>query len=340
LFNILELVSYLARPFIIETREIEVRERGTLPLTDRERAAYRVAVTVDVRSAVGRGFPNFKVNPERNHFGFLTFFLGAAVVDEKPLRFVKERVYDEINPEARQDVLFTEVQLAFVRILEQIFQYLLDSGLGSFPALTLEFLFAVGQAVGLIVEPESGTFQYVLPPRLSPFPSEIKFSLERLAQVRVRITSWHFVDQVTQALVPVTDPNDPTDGEDERPIPDNNASDNPYGTNPPQTLPSELGSAADPRDFGVPEGPFTVTVLVNGTAQTNTGEIVDVSTTFSFDNDAGPFTAAPGPNDGSRPPGVGIGVVVTSESGASQTRGTAGWVTAQIGGFEIFPLNN
>jgi len=304
-------VSATFRPFIKEEREVQYRDQGSVVLTDRERSAARLIVTIDILSVTVEEYRNDRYVPPDGFYGYMTFFRGAAVWRKMSVDFPKQRVWDEINWLLW---LYYTARETVTLIMEGFSEIVADIGEGvnnlleeverpSVVASAFSWFFRkTGEVWEFFFGEEDESAEessfYIPLPIPSPHPDIIKFKAASPGQFRIRVEGWHYESALAQSLNPPVDVSDPTEGEDQYSSPAKNSPDDPYSGLP---NPSPLDPLADPRDVRGSEDPdegtsveFSVVLIANpgGCGQTTyTGR-------RTWENAApGPYTARPGESD-------------------------------------------
>jgi hypothetical protein len=203
----------------------QFRESGSYRFTKEQRESYFLYLDIRIVSFVHQKYVNFKTLPEYGFWGYSTVFYGAVPDRKIQQEFVAQRVIREVN---RDTLTMATVVSSHLSTLTSI------KSLGTaLNALLVEVPFQSPTAVGM---PET----------------VVKFKGLPLSQFEFACYWLPYEPFAQDALLFETD--DPTDGDDEYPQPNENDPSNPYAGNPPASDPNP---DSDPRDFSpenVPEG--------------------------------------------------------------------------------------
>lgn len=249
-------------------RELRYENEGAIRLSQTEHNAYLNRLTLEVTHYDAYRSYNFKSNPETTHWGYLTSFKGSSVVNNQAIKFVKERVYENINQgiwqyhqateNIRLDKSFVESAASSILqsdLLEETQQTVVKFYLkliNNLPAQIEEDLqWILSFTYGGEVPSEPGNQNYTGFPIASPFPDVWKFKSDVPVSFLFRLESWYLVNPAVYIVSSPTDTSDETEGEDEYPSPlpgDGSGSGVGFPT------PSSIPAGADPRDYSDPEG--------------------------------------------------------------------------------------
>lgn len=302
------------RDFFKQYREVRYANEGSIRLGEIEHNAYLNRLTLEVTHYDAYRSISYKTNPENTHWGYLTAFKGTAVVQNQPVKFVKQRVYEHINQgmwNFHQSSELMELLSSFtVRAASGVVNELLDQG-GPFPGFekVLDLVETIEDAetpflkhvVNMAVADPEGipslTEGYTAYPIASPFPDVWKFKGDIPCSFLFRLESWFLVNPLVYIVNSPTDTTDETDGEDEYPQPEQGDGDG-DSQEFPDSSPADPNS--DPRDGGAKPEPeldptvgYTWTARVTGTllgGDAQPGPLV-VDVTFTSLGSGFPFTA-------------------------------------------------
>lgn len=258
----------LVRDFVKEYRELRYESQGSIRLSEIEHNAYLNRLTVEITHYDAYRSENYKTLPENTHWGYLTAFKGSSVMNNTPVKFVKQRVFEHINDaiwnyhQATEnlDILSSFDLSVATTIIAQLkdestpipgFEKFLELN-ESLEDNTLPFFqWLVG-----IADPEGTEFpednrNYRAFPVASPYPDVWKFKSDIPVSFLFRLESWYLVPPSVYILDNPTDTSDETEDESEYPEPSPGPGAGGAGSFPPSSAP---GEGSDPRDFGDDEG--------------------------------------------------------------------------------------
>jgi len=309
----------LVRDFVKVYRELRYANEGAIRLSEVEHNAYLNRLTLEITHYDAYRSINYKTNPENTHWGYATSFKGSSVISNIPIKFTRQRVFNEINQgiwnyhQATEDVdlnrnvtqmaanaiavvgAFPEAGPKVIKLLIRASNFIVTQGQNRLSWI-LENVFQVPQSN----DPEVS--EYTAYPIASPFPDVWKFKSDIPVSFLFRLESWYLVNPAVYIVNNPTDTSDETEGEDEYPEPlagngDGNAQEFPTS--------SPNNPANDPRDGGQKPAPplqsgtsYSWSGSVSGTALGSSGQPVSYSETTGFTalGNQFPFTAEAGPN--------------------------------------------
>lgn len=252
------------RDFTKVYRELRYANEGALRLSEVEHNAYLNRLTVEVTHYDANRAINYKTNPENTHWGYLTSFKGSSVIDSKAVKFVRQRVYENINQGIwnyhQNTENFRLGNSANVAIANEIIGQLLDESI-PFPGIQtllqliesfedgapgiVKWLFAIDDADDSDGPTESA--DYTAFPIASPYPDVFKFKADIPVSFLFRLESWYLVNPAVYITANPTDTSDETEGEDEYPEPQAGDGDG-DSQEFPESSPNDPEN--DPRDGG------------------------------------------------------------------------------------------
>lgn len=254
----------LIRDFFKAYRELRYANEGSLRLSEIEHNAYVNRLTIEVTHYDADRSFSLKTNPDSTHWGYCTSFKGSAVQTNMPVKFAKQRVFEQIN----QGIWNYHQSTESVRVLSAVVQKFgqlalgelasLDDGIGivgiivnavegleNITADATEWL--IEQFVDGDITPNSPAGKYTGYPVSSPFPDVFKFKSDIPASFLFRLESWYLVNPAVYITASPTDTSDETEGEDEYPQPEQGDGDG-DSQEFPTSSPNDPNN--DPRDGG------------------------------------------------------------------------------------------
>lgn len=254
----------LIRDLFRTYRELRFSDSGSITLSEIEHNAYSHRLTVEITHYDAPRAINEKTLPTNTHWGYLTSFKGSAVCDNTPVKFAKQRVYQEVNNGIWAYHQATETLNLNTAINESGINSLISGGVLGEATDALVRIFvkakdALGDAVdnaanwlvgsrpfegGESSDPLSG---YTAFPIVSPFPDIFKFKADIPASFLFRLESFYLVNPAVYILSNPSETGDATEGEDQYPAPDGGNGD---GTGDGFPIPDFPTEGSDPRDFG------------------------------------------------------------------------------------------
>lgn len=251
------------RGFFKEYRELRYSDSGSIRLTEVEHNAYVNRLTVEITNFDAPRAINFKTLPENTHWGYLTSFKGSSVLENTPVKFVKQRVFDLTNSAIWQyhqhkenaDVTTGAIQTYGNLALGELSS--LGDGVGIVGILInavegLEditapvFAWLYEQVTGGESLDDAPTKAYTAYPIASPFPDVFKFKSDIPLSFLFRLESWYLVNPAVYITSNPTDSGDATEGEDEYPTPLSGDGD---GDGSEFPFPDAPDPDSDPRDY-------------------------------------------------------------------------------------------
>lgn len=302
------------RDFSKVYRELRYANQGSIRLSEIEHNAYLNRLTVEITHYDAYRSINYKTSPDNTHWGYLTSFKGTAVVENLPVKFVKQRVFELVNQGIweyhQNNENFRLNNAANVAIANEIIAKLLDESI-PFPGIQtllelvegfedgapsiIKWLFSIDDA-----DDPNGPQQnarYTAYPISSPFPDVWKFKADIPVSFLFRLESWYLLNPAVYIIANPTDTSDETEAEDEyqEPSPgDGNGDSQDF----PPSSPNDPNN--DSRDGGQkPAAPIIATAIYNwngvifGTALNSSAQQESVAYPFTFQaqGNQSPFTA-------------------------------------------------
>lgn len=240
------------------------RGQGSYRFTFAQRRSLVLACDVEIVSVTKQPYESLKSVPPNGHYGFAVLFHGSTPIKRVDLEFPATRIFY-----ARNDVAshWVASELATIRALQGITT--------SYDCLSPT---SKGCASLGLANPEG--------PILPGHPETVvKVKVPETSQFNI-VVYWMPIPDLGATNIEI-DGSDGSDGLDEFPQPSVNDPNNPFGGNPPESIPNPN---SDPRDFGAAEGPqgFQYRIIVSGTAIGAQGFIVNYGP-----SDAGTFSLRP-----------------------------------------------
>jgi len=295
-------------------RELRYANEGSIRLSEIEHNAYLNRLTLEITHYDAYRSVNYKSNPENTHWGYLTSLKGSSVIQNLPVKFTRQRVFEQINQgiwayhQQTEDVdlnrnvteraanaialvgAFPEVGPKVIKLFIRASNFIATQGENKLSWI-LENVFQAPATS----DPEKS--EYTAYPIASPFPDVFKFKADIPVSFLFRLESWYLVNPSVYIVANPTDTSDETEGEDEYPeaSPGN-------GDGKAQEFPesSPLNPGNDPRDGGArPPLPieqgvvYTWNALLKGVALNSSAQQENVSYPFTFtaQGNQHPFTA-------------------------------------------------
>lgn len=251
------------RDFQKTYREVQYANSGSIRLTEVEHNAYLQRLTVEITNYDAPRAINYKTLPENTHWGYLTSFKGSSVIESKAVKFVKQRVYEQINQgiweyhqnEENASVITGAIQTYGNLALGELSS--LGDGVGIVGILinAIEgvedltapaFAWLYEQVTGEESPEDVPTKNYTPYPVASPFPDVFKFQTDIPASFLLRLESWYLLNPAVYITSNPTDTSDETEDEGEYPLPSPGDGDG-DGSEFPEESP--IDPTSDPRDF-------------------------------------------------------------------------------------------
>ena len=246
------------RTFAKSERTETFSSEGSIRLTDIEKAAYFLAVDIEILGASTSRYQNYKINPPSTHWGYCSVFSGASVRGYFPVNFALARVYEGQSPETWLHFQLAELETirgeADAAGLTAILKELISEFPGGETLVSIweeavvpagEFVAGVYRAAWRFLGigedvPEQAELTYTAMPVRSPHPTVIKFLSDIPLDFRFRLQAWHLINPVAYitGTIPV-DGSDATDGEDEDRSPDGEIG-RPYSDPDPDSDPDDF----------------------------------------------------------------------------------------------------
>lgn len=266
------MTGALIRDFFKQYRELRYTNQGSIGLSEIEKNAYRLALTLEITHLDAPRYSNLKTLPENTHFGYATLFRGSTVTDTVAIKYPKFRVFDIINQGIWEYHQATESQQLGASVVQLSVEEngrniwdLLGEG-----AYSVVRIFALLVAGGDGLDPSEQWVLDAFPPGnqpeeyqefdkfyrgfpvASPFPDTVKFKSDVPCSFLWRLEAWFLVNPVVYIADSPTDSGDETEGEDEYPQPNQGDGD---GDGSEFPRPSAKDVENDPRDYGTSNEP-------------------------------------------------------------------------------------
>lgn len=252
------------RDFTKVYRELRYAGEGAFRLSEVEHNAYLNRLTIEVTHYDASRSVSYKTNPENTHWGYLTSFKGSSVISNIPVKFVRQRVYENINQgiwdyhnaEESADVITGAIQFFGNLALGELSSVgdgvgvvgILINAVEGVELLTAPaFAWLYEQITGEESPEDVPTKAYTPYPIVSPFPDVWKFKADIPISFLFRLESWYLVNPAVYITSNPTDTSDETEGEDEYPQPDEGDGD---GDSQEFPTSSPNNTENDPRDGG------------------------------------------------------------------------------------------
>lgn len=259
---------------------------GSIGISDIEKNAYRLSLTLEVTHIDAPRYGNLKTLPEHTHYGYLTYFRGSTVTDLQPVKFAKYRVFDIINSDLWHHYQSSELLKSLYFLVGNHVSTATNVILDAISNPAVEAFCLIARILDVVEDPvdqllyelfdcnldapEAGpevTDGYTALPVASPFPDIVKFKADIPLSFLWRLEAWYLQNPVVYVVGSPVDSGDLTEGEDEYPEPQSGDGDGDGSEFPGSDLPDEL---RDPRDFSADQSfsnvraTFTVTPILNG----------------------------------------------------------------------------